>query len=485
MYGNAIIEAAGKPYLSILQAALSQAAHESQDAQANPGVDARGQGPNAFYDRISDGYYTSALIEAIKGHLSDSVELLLAKGADPNGMPLKCMEIYSTAFIRRPRLQRERHPYYTYPKPRSVLIQEADMPQSGNPTQEELEERREMFAPSCFWGHNGYSRSRQNAAKTALEVAAEVGDMESLERVMHYHPDISFWTAPNQQAVRNSPRHSSLSTANPLTIAIQGSHTQVIQRLLQADFNPNIYQSSTPTVAVTPLMATAMLNSHDAGLCYFELLVKESKHPIDLIVRTPIFGINIVHMAAASLSLPMLKAIATHFPSSLTALTCKTALQHSPLHIACLALDDSHINWQSLAIATSIKDVRTLDLDWCPQHPPASYSKVDLEDKVELDVEPNSSLALPQPTDYFKAQYDVIKFLLDACPGQAAADSRDLYGNTPLHYLASYRTINMNALELLLESEASQEAWMQAQNEWGYTPHDLFEKGIAALDPGR
>ena len=230
-------------------------------------------------------------------------------------------------------------------------------------------------------------------------------------------------------------------------------------------------------------MATAMLNNHDVGVRYLELLVKESKHPIDLIVQTPIFGINIFHMAAASLSLLMLKAIANHFPGSLTALTCKTALHHSPLHIACLALDDSHINWQSLAIATSIKDVRTLDPDWFPQHTPASYSKVDLEDKVELDVESNSSLALTQPTEYFKAQYDVIKFLLDACQGQAAAGSRDLYRNTPLHYLAPYREINMDALELLLESEEGQEAWMEAQNEWGYTPHDLFEKGTAALDP--
>lgn len=153
------------------------------------------------------------------------------------------------------------------------------MPQSGNPTQEELEERREMFAPSCFWAHNGYSRSRRNAAKTALEVAAEIGDMESLEIVMDHHPDVSFWTAPSQQEVRDSSNHSSLSTANPLTVAIQGGHTQVIQRLLQADFNPNIYQSSTPTIAVTPLMATAMLNNHDAGVRYFELLVKKSKHP--------------------------------------------------------------------------------------------------------------------------------------------------------------------------------------------------------------
>lgn len=483
MYGDAIIEAASKPNVSILQAALRQAAHERQDALTNPGVDATMQGLNAFYDRTSDGYYTSALIEAIKAQVLNNVELLLTRGADLNGIPLKCMEIYLTAFIRRPRLQQEKHPYYTYPKPRSVLIQEADIPQSGNPVLEELEERRKMFAPSCFWAHNGYSRSRQNAAKTALEVSAEVGEMASLETVMDHHPDISFWTAPNQQEVRDLPRHLSLSTANPLTVAIQRSHTQVIHRLLQADFNPNVYQSSTSTIAVTPLMATAMLNNHDAGVRYFELLIKEFKHPIDLTVRTPIFGINIFHMATASLSLPMLKAIANHSPINLTALSCKTALRHLPLHITCLPLDDSYINWQSLAIATSIKDIRTLDPEWFPQHPPVSYGKLDLEDKVELDIEPNSSFALSQSTEDFKAQCDVIKFLLDACQGQAAADSRDLYGNTPLHYLASYRKINMDALELLLESEDGQKAWMEAQNEWGYTPHDLFEKGIAALDP--
>lgn len=36
MYGNAIIEAASKPYVSIVQAALGRAAHKRQDAQANP-----------------------------------------------------------------------------------------------------------------------------------------------------------------------------------------------------------------------------------------------------------------------------------------------------------------------------------------------------------------------------------------------------------------------------------------------------------------
>jgi ankyrin repeat protein len=222
-------------------------------------------------------------------------------------------------------------------------------------------------------------------------------------------------------------------------------------------------------------MVTAMLRDCDFGARCFDLLVQQSKHPIDLTIRTPIFGINILHMAAASLSLPMLKAITNHSQS----LTSKTSLDHSALHIACLPLDDSVINWKSLAIATSVKDVRTLDRDWIPQHPPASYSPLGLDDHVELDLEPNSSLSLPQPIENFKDQCEVIKFLLLCCQGQTA-DSKDLYLNTPLHYLASYRQVNIDALELLLETQEGKEAWMEAENEWGYTPHDLFEKGLAA-----
>jgi ankyrin repeat protein len=223
-------------------------------------------------------------------------------------------------------------------------------------------------------------------------------------------------------------------------------------------------------------MVTAMLSDRDFGLRCFDILVQQSKHPIDLTIRTPILGINILHIAAASLSLPMLKAITKHSQS----LNSKTSLKHSALHIACLPLDDSVINWRSLAIATSVKDVRTLDLDWIPQHPPASYIPLGLDDHVKLDLEANSSLSLPQPIEYLEDQCEVIKFLL--CCQWQTADSKDLYQNTPMHYLASCRQVNMDALDLLLETQEGKETWMEAENEWGHTPHDLFEKGIAAQD---
>jgi ankyrin repeat protein len=476
MCGSVIIEAASNPNVCILEAALHQALPERHGTLANQDIDATAQGPNAFYDALNDGYYTSALIEATKARLLGNVELLLAKGADPNGLPIECMDDYSMAVNGRRQLQRKRHPCSIHTPLRSLLTRKADLSQSGIPTQEELEKRREMFAPFQFWAQNIYCPSRQNEAQTALEGAAEASEFNVLERLMDRRPDISFWTAPKQLAVLETPTHSSLSTANPLIIAIQKGHTHVIRRLLSAGFNPNIYQSSTPRSCVTPLMVTAMLRDWDFGVRCFDVIVQHSKHPIDLTIRTPIFGTNILHMAAASLSLPMLKAITNHSQS----LTSKTSLGHSALHIAYLPLDDSVINWKSLAIATSVKDVRTLDRDWIPQHPPASYSPLGLDDHVELDLEPNSSLSLPQPIENFKDQCEVIRFLL-CCQGQTA-DSRDLYQNTPLHYLVSYRQVNMDALELLLETQEGKEAWMEAENEWGSTPHDLFEKGLAAKD---
>ena len=161
----------------------------------------------------------SALLEAVKAHLLDNDELLLAKGADPNGMPLHCMDEYSTAFVRRSRLQQEKHPCFTYPQARSVLVQRADLPQCGTPTQEEMRAQGDVCSFTLL-SPRSISSGKAAEARTALEVAAESGDLEIIERLMHYSPDISFRTTPYQLGVSDTSSHSSLSTINPLTIAI-------------------------------------------------------------------------------------------------------------------------------------------------------------------------------------------------------------------------------------------------------------------------
>ena len=60
MRGNAIIEAASKPDVSVREAALSQPQRERyRSTQANADSDATDVQPNASYDRIGDGYYVS------------------------------------------------------------------------------------------------------------------------------------------------------------------------------------------------------------------------------------------------------------------------------------------------------------------------------------------------------------------------------------------------------------------------------------------
>jgi hypothetical protein len=100
-----------------------------------------------------------------------------------------------------------------------------------------------------------------------------------------------------------------------------------------------------------------------------------------------------------------------------------------------------------VAIAISVKGVSIQDLDLIPQCPLASLSKLGSDDKVELDVEANSGLALPRHTEQLTNQCEISGFLLD-CEGQSAG-AKDLYQNTPLYYLASYREVVMDAPELL------------------------------------
>ena len=56
--------------------------------------------------------------------------------------------------------------------------------------------------------------------------------------------------------------------------------------------------------------------------------------------------------------------------------------------------------------------------------------------------------------------------------------AQDIYGNTPLHYLAAYRRTNDQTLDLLVEgAEGGNSVWTDVKNRWGYTPYDLGRIG--------
>ncbi|KAK3671255.1 hypothetical protein LTR78_008890 [Recurvomyces mirabilis] len=63
-------------------------------------------------------------------------------------------------------------------------------------------------------------------------------------------------------------------------------------------------------------------------------------------------------------------------------------------------------------------------------------------------------------------------------PQQIAAT--DIYGNTPLHYLASVTATNIELVAWMREQEGGDYIWHLSLNDWGHTPKDLQEDAEAA-----
>lgn len=64
-------------------------------------------------------------------------------------------------------------------------------------------------------------------------------------------------------------------------------------------------------------------------------------------------------------------------------------------------------------------------------------------------------------------------YLLENCKNIDVA-ATDIYGKTVLEYLASYRDINEELLDLLWEEDCAEEAWRATANRYGFTAADLF-----------
>jgi len=73
----------------------------------------------------------------------------------------------------------------------------------------------------------------------------------------------------------------------------------------------------------------------------------------------------------------------------------------------------------------------------------------------------------------------VVKFLLEHIrEKEVSLREQDIHGNTPLHYLVSYRRTNDNLLQELREIASSGDEdksyWSGIRNHWGFTIGDLY-----------
>ncbi|KAL8671647.1 MAG: hypothetical protein Q9168_003853 [Polycauliona sp. 1 TL-2023] len=83
--------------------------------------------------------------------------------------------------------------------------------------------------------------------------------------------------------------------------------------------------------------------------------------------------------------------------------------------------------------------------------------------------------------DCQRRQVEVVRYLFENCKTLDIA-AKDIHGNTALHYLASYRNINEELLDLLWQEDYAEEAWRANKNRYGFTAAELFRSGFNVVE---
>jgi hypothetical protein len=423
------------------------------------------------------GIYNSPLVAAIKACLPQNVAALLAAGADPNGILLGDLDEYSVRFIRGRNPEYNTYSYVRCPSRAKVMATVGDdIPQTAPLTANEITARRKVV--SRFWSETELPTLsfRSLSARTALETAASVGDVQLFDQVRAAGPEESWWIVdPTLVQLPDILTHSALCTSSPCHEAIIAGKTSMLQHLLSLGYSPNILPLAAPTWCLPPHMA-AIAFCNPPNLEAYDILAHDTKS--DLTLRTPIFSVHVLHFATARLEIALLKHIIKNYITPLeTAGT--TALGHTLLHISTLPLTDAHINIFSPKIFYSIHDVRTLDTKrWLPidlkQRNPAYRSMLS-------SVAGKRSLPLARTSgdeDDSRRQSETVLWLLES--GTQDLGAQDVYGNTALHYLASSMWVNEELMRRVRAWEGGEIVWKESRNELGYSPEELLEDGKAA-----
>ncbi|KAL4886591.1 hypothetical protein BJY04DRAFT_228396 [Aspergillus karnatakaensis] len=385
--------------------------------------------------------YRYPIRSATEGGFAENVGVLLAAGADPNGLEPAHLVDYSIRFIRGRRA-----------RAMVEVRKEAGITDQVCPlTEAELRERRCWFP--TFWTECNLPSQRRPLAPplTALEIAAKEGNPEILDLLRAAGADESAWlqsAALNSCSVfsisdKNVPV-SVLSTPSPVHEAVAAGHRSMLCHLLYTcEYSPNYRPHAAPTVALPPLSyAIARCNLKESGVQ--SCIVKLLSHPaVDINLRTPIFEVHLLHFATAHHDPDLLTWLSRFVPGGLRAAGV-TALGHTLLHIASLPLTVSQIISRS---------------------PPVVQKFVTAEEMAGKN---------PEPMTIYQQQVQLatIRTLLDG--GVTDVCAQDLDGNTCLHYLAGRLNMSEETVELVRQSENGEKVWQETQNIWGFTPRELW-----------
>lgn len=394
---------------------------------------------------------TTPLMEAIRAQLPANVKILLDAGANPNGVPWDIMDDYAALFLRfRPSIK----PLFNGSRDlasRYVFLLNMNLPQLSSLTTEEVEDRfhdgmapfwcEENFTQSCSWANGETMPSLVQAAKS--------GSIEIFEMLLNAGADARFWLSP-QFYVPDSPSDSALSVSSPLHAAIEVGNSEMVKYLLEMGFDVNTMPLSNPTRCVTPLMST-IVHCSSFNKEAFDMLSQAPN--INFEIRTPVYGVHILHFAVARLDLKLLERVASKTPLKSAGVT---ALGHTLLHVACMPEDASQVQRHAEIICKSIHETRDL----------RSFNDTNSAKGASSHLGCN-----------FAAQMEVVKYLWN----NGVRDSRiqDVHGNTALHYLAGCRNFNQQLLDWLLCTGGFEMAsiWYGRYNVNGATPCDLERAG--------
>jgi ankyrin repeat protein len=476
------IRAARNPNPQILISVLNECTRRTTALGPNPARSklfqvTRNLSANTYVSGAIHNIYDSPLVSAINACLPLNVATLLAAGADPNGVLLADLDEYSVRFIRGRNPDYNTYSYVMCPCRAKVMpTVGADIPQTSPLTPFEIASRRKVF--SRFWSEHDLptQRFRSGPARTALEVAATVGNVQLFDQVRAAGPDDSWWLLnPTPENLPDTLTHSALSTSSPIHEAIIAGKTNMLNHLLSLGYSPNMRPIAAPTRCLSPHL-TAIASCDPPNLEAYDILAQFPK--TDLSIRTPIFSIHVLHFATARLDLPLLQRLISN-PNTALEAAGKTALGHTLLHVSTLPLTDQHINIFSEKIFRSIHEVRTLDTKrWLP----IDFSmRNPHHTSIFISASSKRPLPTPRTTDDeedSRRQEEVVLWLLHT--GTQDVGAQDVYLNTPLHYLASDMWANEELLKKVREWEGGEAVWKNSRNELGYTPEDLWEDGKQA-----
>jgi ankyrin repeat protein len=444
---------------------------------------------SAIFNQMTDPYigrtekWTTPLLRAIERQRSENISLLLEHGANPNGCSIQT-QLNLSRFIRRfwnvdAGDLEERYPHeLPFALSYGAPIRPGDVGKLSDElvplTEMEITKRRSPFSRARFWTEphkKGLDYSRDDALLNSV-VRSGTSSPEILDQLLRSGADAHFWMnseVNEQQEDEDNLSPSALALSTPLHAAIANDNLAMLSVLLDRGFNPNARSLITGSLAVTPTQYAIMVGKLDA----YSLL--KAHDCCDVGILTPIYGVHILHFAAALLRFDLVKAIGLP-------LSCAphTTLGHTLLHIACLPYNGDDVQ-SSQKIEQSIHEVRNLrDKRYISQSQgSARYDASGSRILLPQEGQPKAGQLMPRNiTNELQQQEDMCRFVVSEL-GATQIELSDIHGNTPLHYLAGAWFLNESLVSWMREQEGGEHAWANSENMWGHTPLVLWEENQA------